>query len=204
MAQFPPVKPTTKFEELISRVKNHKVLAAILFIGVAVVALATFTDAVNKILVFAKLRNDALTLAQDSARDEFSRQLTRSAWKRLFWSRVYLTRTKLGASLQEREEAWGKLLEAAEDWNVNAMIDIDGLAYYYSSQKSQQFEVSIQPQFDTITTSIRTIRYAAIQKGESPSEAEIKRINDLIDSLNVELYVFVRGFRAPTDPDPGS
>jgi hypothetical protein len=197
------VESTTQFEKWVSRIKNHKVLAAVLIIGIAVITLANFTDAVGKILVFAKLRPDALTLARDSTRDEFSRQLTRSAWKRLFWSRVYLTRMKLGASQQEREEAWRKLLESAEDWNVNAMIDIDGLDYYYGSKKTQQFEVSIQPQFDAITTSIRNIRYAVIQKGEEAPEAEIKRIEDLIDSLNVELYVFVRGFRAPTSPDSG-
>lgn len=168
------MKPITQFEKWINRVKNHKIFAAVLLIGIAIIALANFTDAVDKILVFAKIKTDALTLARDSARDESSRQLTRSAWKRLFWSRVYLTRTKLGAPPQEREEAWKKLLEAAEDWNVNSMIDIDGLDYYYGSQKSQQFEVSIQPQFDTITTSIRTLRYAAIQKGEDPSEGEIK------------------------------
>ena len=198
------MKPATQLEKWISRLKNHKIFSAVLFIGIAVIALASFTDAVDKILVFAKLKADALTLARDSARDEFSRQLTRSAWKRLYWSRVYLTRTKLGAPLQEREEAWRKLLEAAEDWNVNSMIDIDGLAFYYGAQKSEQFELSIQPKFDTIGTSIRSIRYATIQKGEEPSEAEIQRINDLIDSLNVELYVFVRGFRAPTVPTPGA
>jgi hypothetical protein len=199
-----PMKPTTKLEKWINRLKNHKILAAVLFIGIAIIALASFTDAIDKLLVFTKLKPDALTLARDSARDEFSRQLTRSAWKRLYWSRVYLTRTKLGAPLQEREEAWRKLLEAAEDWNANSMINIDGLDYYYGAKKSEQFELSIQPKFDTITTSIRTIRYAMIQKGENPSEAEIQRINDLIDSLNVELYVFVRGFRATTVPTSGA
>ena len=196
------MRPKTKLEEWIIRVKNHKIFAAVLFIGIAVIGIATFTDAVDKILVFSRLKADALTLARDSARDEFSRRLTRSAWRRLYWSRVYLTRTKLGATLQEREEAWRALLEAAEDWNVNSMIDIDGLDYYYGSKKSEQFEFSIQPKFDTITTSIRTLRYGTIQRGEDPSEAEIERINDLVDSLNVELYVFVRGFRATTVPAP--
>jgi hypothetical protein len=194
------MRTATQLEKWISRLKNHKIFAAILFIGIAVTAIATFTDAVDKLLVVSGLKADALTLARDSARDEFSRQLTRSAWKRVYWSRVYLTRTELRAPLEEREEAWRKLLESAEDWNVNSMIHIDGLAYYYGTKKSEQFESSIHPKFNTIFTSIRTVRYGMIQKGEDPPAEEIKRIYGLIDSLNSELYEFVRGFRAPTVP----
>ena len=49
------MRAATLLEKWISRLKNHKIFAAALFIGIAVIAIATFSDAVDKLLVFSKL-----------------------------------------------------------------------------------------------------------------------------------------------------
>src|SRR5262245_2925878 len=48
---------------------------------------AAATDAFDKLLIWSGVKPNALQLAEDNDRGRFSRDLTRSAWRRLFWMR---------------------------------------------------------------------------------------------------------------------
>ena len=78
------------------------------------------------------------------------------------------------------------------------MIDIDGLDYFYGSKKVSNSNPRSNLSSTQLPLLLELFGTAQFKKGENPSEEEIKRIDDLIDSLNFELYEFVRGFRKTT------
>ncbi len=78
------------------------------------------TEGIDSLLVFCKVKPDALALAQAAEKGEFSRGLTEAAWRRLFWARAFSARIKQGASATEIDEAWKAYISASELWATRA------------------------------------------------------------------------------------
>lgn len=79
---FFALKP--KATNFVERVRSSTLILAFGSLAGALTVSASTTDSVDKLLVWAGLKKNALQLAEDDKRGEFSRALTRLAWKRPF------------------------------------------------------------------------------------------------------------------------
>ena len=196
-----PEQQRSLADRLIDKLKNLRAVAFIIVIGATITFVAQSTESIDKILVALKLRPDALSLTRESQRDEFSRQLAQSAYRRLFWMRTYLARVTRGASEDEQHFAWSKHVESSEEWASRTLVFLEALDRFYGNAKSQCFETHIQPQFGSIATALADFRYA-IPKEAAARKQAIDDLNRLIDDFNVELYLFIRGSLSNKEKHP--
>jgi len=162
------------------------------------------SEGFDRLLIMLHLKPDALELARDTARGQFSDDLTRTAWKRLFWTRRYASAVEFKLSDAETTEIWKGYMGAVEEWNENLMINIMGLGRYYNLRKSSEFEDGIVPLMNSIHSCILKLRYAAAYTGEdgktcrfpyvgSPLPPNTQAILGEANALNSQLYCFVNG-----------
>jgi len=177
--------------------RNNKLVAVALIVGMTIAALAQFSDSVDKLLVAVKVRPDALSLAREGQRDDVSRQLTAQVWRRLFWARAYLARVGRGAAVPnaEKDEAWHKYIEASADWNSNIMIYILAVDKFYGHAKSIELEGSLQKSLGAMADRLVAVRYPAPNRSEAQQQADIAAAISAIDAANSGFYAFVSGFQ---------
>ena len=180
---------------------------AVLVAVVAVFAgIKDISEGYEKLLVTLHLKPDALDLAQDTARGQFSDTLTRTAWKRLFWTRRYVSAIEFKMSDADVAEIWKGYMTAVEEWNDNLMVNIVGLRHYYGNTKRIEFEDGIVPLVNSIHTCILKIRFPAAYNDEatrlckfphiSPLPPNTQAISGAVNALNTQLYCFVTGLDA--------
>lgn len=145
-------------------------------------------DGVDKVLVLANLKPDALALAQSAEKGEFSRAFTEAAWKRLFWARAFRARVERGAPAAEIDEAWKAYISASESWATRIMVYIVTTDRFYGAEKAEELEGIVQHSFREMGNAITEVRYS-----KSPDPALLAEANEKIDSANAILYRFVRG-----------
>ncbi|MGF6995536.1 hypothetical protein [Paraburkholderia sp. GAS32] len=186
-------------ETALRTLRNNKLVAVVLIAGMTIVALANFSDSVDKLLVALKLRPDALSLAREGQRDDVSRQLTAQAWRRFFWARAYLARVSRGAAVPESEqdEAWHKYIEASADWSSNVMIYILAVDKFYGHAKSVELENVLQPCLGTMADKLVVVRYPSANLNGDQQQANIAAASAAIDAANGGFYTFVSGFQPP-------
>ena len=177
--------------------RNNRLVAVLLIVGMTIVALAQFSDSVDRLLIALRLRPDALSLALEGQRDDVSRQLTAQAWRRFFWARAYLARSSRGAAVpdSEKDEAWHKYIDASADWNSNIMIYILAVDKFYGHAKSVELEGSLQRQLGAMADALRDVRYPAACFSQPKEQANIAAANAAIDVENANFYAFVSGFQ---------
>lgn len=197
-------EPTSKWRKLLSAAERSW---PIVLLGVLVAVFGGYkeiSEGAKEILVALHLKPDALELAQDTARSQFSDNLARTAWKRLFWTRRYLTAVELSLSETDQTEIWKGYIASVEDWNDNLMVNIMGLRHYYSEEKKSAFEIGILPMENSIHSCLLRIRYpSAYSKNgrnqctfpgsQRSTTANIDIIGQENDALNSQLYCFVAG-----------
>lgn len=139
----------TLTDRILRWAKNNAIIAILIVAVLTIGGIAGLSDSIQKLLLATHvIKSEALVLAEDSAKSDFSRRLTRNAWRRLFWARQYVERNRLGLPLPDQDIAWQKYYDATEDWNSELMIYIQALqAYYPNSGKRDVFENDIQVQF---------------------------------------------------------
>ncbi|ARO32335.1 hypothetical protein NXC14_PA00038 (plasmid) [Rhizobium sp. NXC14] len=182
-----------KATNFVERVRGSTLILAFGALAGALTVSASTTDSVDKLLVWAGLKKNALQLAEDDKRGEFSRALTRLAWKRLFWTRRVILTEKYSYDQSEKDKTWDAYLTTVDAWNENLMINIVGLNRYYLG-KGEVFEGSIQPKFGTIHYCLERIRHPSsnIECKLSP-DSSIGSLETAVDELNFSLYGFVCG-----------
>jgi hypothetical protein len=176
---------------------------AILVTLVAVFAgIKDISEGYEKLLVTLHLKPAALDRAQDTARGQFSDNLTRAAWKRLFWTRRYASSIEFKMSEADIAEIWEGYMAAVEEWNDNIMVNILGLRHYYGNMKRIEFEDGIVPFVNSIHECILKMRFPAAYKDETnrlckfprydnPLPPNTQAILGAVNSLNSQLYCFV-------------
>jgi hypothetical protein len=112
---------------------------AILVAVVAVFAgIKDISEGYEKLLVMLHLKPDALDLAQDTARGQFSDNLARTAWKRLFWSRRYVSTIEFKMSDADIAEIWEGYMAAVEEWERQRYGKHRGVAPLLQQRKANR------------------------------------------------------------------
>jgi hypothetical protein len=175
------------------------IAAAALIAGAT--AVGPVFDVWDKAEVAFGFKPDALTLAQDTTRGTFSRQLMQDAWNRLFWMRRYASSVENQLPLQSQDSAWQKYVESLERWNTNLMVNIVMLRQYYDDQRARRFEDVIQVEFLSAHDCITKIRFqqefakksagACVDGGDV--HENMRQLSSRLDHLNNSLYCFASG-----------
>jgi hypothetical protein len=173
----------------LSKLKRSWWFAWVIAIALALSQMKDVIGGIDQILIFAKIKPDALVLAQDAEKGEFSRSLAETAWNRIFWARAYTARLKMGAADSEVNEAWKAYIAASEVWSTRIMVYIVTTERFYGTKKSLELEGSVQTTLKQMGASLIELRYA-----ESPSSVLFDGTNYTIDQANSSMYHFVRGF----------
>lgn len=118
---------------LLSRLQKSWWFAWIVAIVLALSHVKDAADGIDRLLVLAKIRPDALALAQTAEKGEFSRNLTEAAWGRLFWARAFRARVERGAPVSEIDEAWRAYIAASQLWSTKIMVFIVVTEKYYAT-----------------------------------------------------------------------
>jgi hypothetical protein len=176
------------------RIKQSSLGVTIAAVAGLLVGMAATTDSIDKLSVWVGLKPNALQLAKESEKAQFSRDLTRLAWQRMFSMRRYVLALKENYSEGERSKEWEKYLSVLEIWNRELMVNILSLDQYYGSSKRDEFEGVIQPAFGQLHYCIESLRYpgAKVECKVSASK-DVSAIEGAIDKLNGQLYRFVSG-----------
>lgn len=178
----------------LSRIKSTRIGLTVTAVAGLLIAAAATTDATDKLLIWTHIEPDALQLAENNARGQFSRDLTQSAWRRLFWMRRLVLAAEAKFTDQEKNEIWASYLKSLEEWNSNLMINILSLQRYYGSARRQLFERKIQHDFGEIHYCLEALRHpAGTMSCKLSTDRDPKAIEGAIDRLNSVLYCFVSG-----------
>ena len=106
------------------RIKQSSLGVTIAAVAGLLVGMAATTDSIDKLSVWVGLKPNALQLAKESEKAQFSRDLTRLAWQRMFSMRRYVLALKENYSEGERSKEWEKYLSVLEIWNRELMVNI--------------------------------------------------------------------------------
>ncbi|WP_188261985.1 hypothetical protein [Azospirillum tabaci] len=197
---------------LILKLRQKPEIAAVVAISGLIVAAVSFgkdvLDLADKAQVQLGLKPDSLQIANEDAKGKFSRELTRSAWRRMFWMRRYGLAVEDGLPTQDRKDTWESYLKVLDEWNADLMVNIMLINKYYGLEKRRFFEQKIQPQFGELHSCINRLHYKEIYEKKNSStckfsgqnsEEEIQNAVEFrkrLDSLNIDLYCFVSGLDA--------
>jgi hypothetical protein len=164
-------------------------------LGLSVAALAGIligvsatTDAVDKISIWVGLKKNALDLARDNDRSRFSRDLTKAAWGRLFAMQRVVYAVENNFSDDERTREWNAYTAVLRNWNRDLMVNILLLQQFYGTEKRNEFENIIQPQFGKINSCLEGLKHPS----SSPA-CKLSDIKSALKYLNEQLYCFVSG-----------
>ncbi|MBP0624986.1 hypothetical protein [Cupriavidus consociatus] len=187
--------PTDRANNVMSSLRNNRLIAAAIVVGALFTGLAQFSDSLEKLLVRLGVHPDALSLTRESQRDDVSRQLTSQAWRRFFWARAYLARVERDASQSEQDDAWHKYVEASAEWSSNFMIFVLAVDKFYGRGKSLELENDLQKALSAMAEKLIAVRY---RQGSSPAEqrnAILSIARAAVDAANQGFYTFVSGFQ---------
>lgn len=178
----------------LTRLRNSRLALAAVAIAGVLGGIASTTEAVDKITIWVGLKPNALQLARDHEKTQFSRDLTRAAWGRLFLMRRYLTGAQNNFSDAQREKEWERYSNALDEWNRDLMVNILLLQQLYGASKRKEFEERIQPAFGDLHRCLESLRHpsADLQCPLSASK-DLAAIEKAINRLNAQLYCFVSG-----------
>lgn len=176
-------------------IRRRPVLALVLFAAAVILAIIAASERAQILL---RLRTEkALALARGTDKGQISRDLARSAWRRIHWARVFTFRMAVNAPQSDVDLAWNKFGDASDEWNANLMINIQALAEHYpGTGKREQFEFEIQSRWLGISQLVFDLRY----RTPTDKEAKQRLIDDIqarTDTLNSVLYEFVLGEPSP-------
>lgn len=178
-----------------SWVRRHAVVSILALIALLLIAMIAASSRARILLGLQPEK--ALALAEGTDKGGVSRALVRTAWRRIYWARVFAFRMAVNASQPDVDLAWNKFSEASEEWNANLMINIQSLAEHYPrTGKREQFEFEIQSRWLGISQLVFDLRY----RTPADKEAKQRLIDDIqarTDTLNSVLYEFVLGEPSP-------
>ncbi|WP_424361368.1 hypothetical protein [Methylocystis parvus] len=180
--------------EWFKRLRTSPLGLSVTAIGLILIGVGSFSDSIDKVLVSVGLRPNALRLAEDDARGQFSRELARSAWRRLFWMRRLVLSEKANFPEAEKSETWAAYLKSLEDWNAELMVYIMTIKKYYGDAKALEFQRDVQSKFGKIHYCLEAVRHRTdVIECSVSKEKSLDKINNSIDDLNASLYCFASG-----------
>lgn len=137
----------------VERLQRDPLFILVGIIGIALGATFDLLDKAGKVL----FKSDALVLAENSDRSHFSDDLIRGADKRLFLADLFATRVGDDAPPRLIEESWKEYMTSLQNWNADLLINIAGLANYYSPKLSYYFENDIQTKMKASDSAVRAL-----------------------------------------------
>jgi len=166
-------------------------------LAVFLTAIAGVTDSINTIGIWLHLRPDALDVSEGSEKENFSREIIRSIWEQLYWSRkvLDLETQRPPVDPAERDRAWTRYQSIVDQWNRDLMVNILSLQQYYGSARRTIFEREIQPKFREIDACLAVIsgRRATGRWKCASDHAVPTALNGFIDRFANRLYCFASG-----------
>jgi hypothetical protein len=198
-----PAMSETGEAHWLRRLRQSPAGLAVVAIGLILTGLATWTQAIDTLLVFIGAKPNALQISRDDERARFSRDLARAAWHRWFAMRRYVSTVEAGYPASDQDRAWERYAAIFEEWNRDLMVNIVSLEQHYQKRKRDQFEIIIQPAFANIHRCLEGLRrpQTTIVCNLSATR-DIAAINEALDRLNQQLYCFVTGLPNPNLPHP--
>lgn len=180
-----------------SWLKSLKSNWAIIVVSVVLSVIVTGADAAKKIRdgleAFGFAKSEALELAESTAKSNFSDNLARAAWLRLYWADIYASRVQVNAKTQDVDAAWTMYIDATARWNADLMVNIVGVERFYGRPKSQRLEFDIQSSFQKVDAAMGVLRRS---EANMLGQAGIgTRVFDPVSSTRILLYGFVRCFK---------
>jgi len=179
------------------RMRRSRLGLALATVAVLVTAVAGVTDSLNTIGVWLNLRPDALDVSGSGEKEKFSRELVRSIWEQLYWSRKVLDLHAQvpPADPAERDKAWDRYRTIVDDWNRDLMVNVMSLQQYYGSAKRAMFERDIQPNFQEIDSCLAAIagRRTTARWRCASDRATPSALDRFIEKFSKSLYCFATG-----------
>lgn len=163
---------------------------AAIFLGLA--QLKDATDGLERVLVLTGVRPDALALARSVDKGAFSRDFAETAWKRLYWARLFVGRLERGASQEAVDEAHKAYVLSSEAWASRIMIYIVNTERFYGADRAVELEKQVVSAMNQVSEAVSDLRYP--RPGASPNHGSA---DAAIDAANAALFRFVRGFDLP-------
>lgn len=200
----------TRVERSLDQIKRSALFLIIGFLLSGVLFSGELARSIKDLRDLITDSSDALVVSEADSQARITRDLTETAWRRLYWSRNFLTRINRQAVASEIHEAWVNLLKSSEEMAAKTMVYSITLGQYYGLERRAFFENEIQGGFTNLGESLTKFRYSpAVRKLESAAvgtqptlppdqEAEIEKqiftIKREIDDLNITLYQFASCF----------
>lgn len=180
-----------EFEE---RARRTPVFAALIILATIIIGTGEVESHWSEILVSLGIKKEvALELSFQTAKGEFSRRFAELAWRRLFWTKNYVEKVRIGRPKDEQDYAWNKHLDTVADWSADIIVNINGFEEYYpKTGKAAEFD-KINQDFRDLETMVVRLR---TKTPESDRPALIEEISaqdgtsGAADKLNTTLYFF--------------
>jgi hypothetical protein len=186
------IEDETRVDRLKRSAFDHPLVAIIIIATASIIAAGQLADAYNTLLVSTGLKSDALDLASQSTRGEFSRQLTDVAWRRLYWSNSYTGRIKRNAPSSDIDESWRQYSLTMADWNAQLVTMRRFFEEYYSARHGEAFN-SIHTQFTAIHADLVFLRYEDTVSTPAQRKQRADSIQRQINEVNLDLCLLVTG-----------
>src|SRR5262249_58733492 len=133
-------KPGSRLYASIERIRTSSFAVSIGAMAVFAAWLLSTAETMDKLLVTVGIRPDALAIAENDRRANFSRTFIHSAWLRLHLMRRVLMTQIPEYPQAAKDKEWESYKGALDSWNANLMINILGFQEYYGTAKRRQFE----------------------------------------------------------------
>jgi hypothetical protein len=128
------------------------------------------------------------------AKGNFSLRVVQLAFNRLFWTRLYVERTRVHLPKEDLDYAWSKYIESLEAWNTDLMSNLQLFDRYYPGEnKRDTFEREIHSQFRKFHDALLSLRYPGTPPGNEELDAKVKELSRQIDEFNITLGQFASG-----------
>jgi len=189
-----PGGPASRLYAWVDSLRTSKLAVSIGAMGLFLAWLLSTAETMDKLFVAAGVRPNALAIAENDRRANFSRAFIHSAWLRLYLMRRVVM-THIPEHPQDaKDKEWEGYKRALDSWNADLMINILGFQEYYGTAKRREFEHVLQPAFVTIHACLEAMRSPELGLtctiSHSADRAAIERA---INHLNGKLYCFMAG-----------
>jgi len=200
----------TRIEKSLDQIKRSSVFLILGFLLAGVLFSGELARSIKDLRDLVTDSSDALVVSESDSQARVTRDLTETAWRRLYWSRNFLARINRQAVASEIHEAWANLLKSSEEMAAKTMVYSITLGQYYGLERRAVFENEIQIDFNKLGESLANFRYSPAVRnlewaaaGTQPTltpdqkteiEKQITTITEQIKLLNIMLYHFTSCF----------
>lgn len=125
----------TRIEKSLDQIKRSAVFLILGFLLSGVLFSGELARSIKDLRDLITDSSDALVVSESDSQARVTRDLTETAWRRLFWSRNFLARVNRQAVSSEIHDAWANLLKSSEEMAAKTMVYSITLGQYYGLER---------------------------------------------------------------------